>query len=268
VAAAAARLRAELPDAAPAEVAARLVETAEPVGPLLVAGGGVPDLDRARDATVVAEPALVAFPRQQALADFTAQATVTVRNLSEEEQSLTPEASLPGTEVTLSPETVELDPGGTAELAISAEATGDDRPPRHLTGTLTLGDSTVQLGLPVGPPPPAELSELELVQRGARTTGVSFTAGSVTTEDDALAVQPLGNLTLEIVDADDRVVRELTPPGGARNLLPGEYAYTLTREAREGLGDGPYRFRATALAPSTGPPAPPTVRTSPEWEPR
>jgi hypothetical protein len=170
-----------------------------------------------------------------------------------------------GTSITLSPETLELAPGATAELTLSAAATGTDRPPRYLTGTLKLDDSTALLGLPVGPPPPAELSELELTKRGSRITGVRFTAGAVTPEGDAREVQPLGDLTLEIVDAEDTVVRELTPPGGARDLLPGEYAYTFTKDVREGLGDGPYRFRATAHGPVEGPP---TVRTSPEWEAR
>jgi hypothetical protein len=265
VAAAAARLRSELPDAEPAEIAARLIETAEPVGPQLATGGGAPALERARAAAVVAEPAVVAFPRQQALADFTAQATVTVRNLGAEDQSITPQASMEGTEITLSPETLELAPNATAELTISAAATGADRPPRYLTGTLKLGESTALLGLPVGPPPPAELSELTLDQRGSQTNGVRFTAGAVNPEGDAVEVLPLGDLTLEIVDSDDNVVRELTPPGGARDLLPGEYVYTLTKEAREGLGEGPYRFRATAHGPVEGPP---TVRTSPEFEPR
>ena len=36
--------------------------------------------------------------------------------------------------------------------------------------------------------------------------------------------------------------RELTPPGGARDLLPGEYAYTLTGEIKSQLQKGVYRF--------------------------
>jgi hypothetical protein len=265
VAATAARLRAAEPDAEPAEVAARLVETAEPAGPLLAAGGGVPDLARAQGAAVVAEPHVVAFPRQQALADFTAQATVTVRNVSAEQQRITPKATLTGTKVTLSPTTLDLPPDGTAELTIAAEATGTDRPPRYLSGTLELGESTALLGLPVGPPPPAEVSELTLVERGGKTRGVSFEAGAVDRSGDAVAVQPLGDLTLAILDADGDVERELTPPGGARNLLPGEYAYTLTKDAAAGLGKGPYRFRATAHGPAGGEP---TVRTSPSFSPK
>ena len=43
--------------------------------------------------------------------------------------------------------------------------------------------------------------------------------------------------------------RRLTPPDGARDLLPAEYAYTLPLKALEKLGAGTYRFRATARAP-------------------
>jgi hypothetical protein len=44
-------------------------------------------------------------------------------------------------------------------------------------------------------------------------------------------------------------VRRLTPPGGARELLPAEYGYTLQASVRRGLQKGTYRFRATARAP-------------------
>ena len=43
--------------------------------------------------------------------------------------------------------------------------------------------------------------------------------------------------------------QSLTPPGGARDLLPAEYAYRLTASALEDLAAGEYRFRATARAP-------------------
>jgi hypothetical protein len=223
----------------------------------------VPDLFRAKAATTVAEPAIVAFPREQALAAFTAEATVTVRNLTDAEQSITPTATLEGTKATVSPTTLELPANGSAELTVSAEATGTERPPRYLTGTLKLGESTALLGLPVGPPPPVELSDLSVVEQGGKASGVRFTAGALAHRGDAVEVQPLGDLTLEIIDAHGSVARELTPPGGARDLLPGQYAYTLTKQAKADLGKGPYRFRATAHGPVE---APPTVRTSEEFE--
>jgi hypothetical protein len=68
-----------------------------------------------------------------------------------------------------------------------------------------------------------------------------------------------------MLDAKGAVVRELTPQGGARDLLPGEYAYTLTKDVKSILTHGSYRFRATAHGTAGGPP---TVRTSPSFTPR
>ena len=59
----------------------------------------------------------------------------------------------------------------------------------------------------------------------------------------------LERLALALVDADGTLRRRLTPPGGARDLLPAEYAYTLPAKALARLGAGTYRFRATARAP-------------------
>jgi hypothetical protein len=50
-------------------------------------------------------------------------------------------------------------------------------------------------------------------------------------------------------------VRRLTPPGGARELLPAEYAYTLPAGTLRALDRGRYAFRATARSPRGGKPA-------------
>jgi hypothetical protein len=105
------------------------------------------------------------------------------------------------------------------------------------------------VGLPVGPPPPANLGALSLVGSG----GVRFTAGALTERGGLRSVEPLGLLRLELTDTKGRVVRELTPLGGAPDLLPGEYAYTLTSEARKALGKGTYTFTARARGPAGGP---------------
>jgi hypothetical protein len=55
-------------------------------------------------------------------------------------------------------------------------------------------------------------------------------------------------LELELLEGE-KVVRRLTPPGGARELLPAEYGYTLEQAVLENLRAGTYRFRATARAP-------------------
>jgi hypothetical protein len=164
--------------------------------------------------------------------------------------------------VTLSPERIEVPPGGTRELEVTAAVTGDGRPPGHLSGELRAGSGRATLALPVGPPPPAPLEELRVTERDGKTTGVRFTAGAVRRVEGGLEVQPLGDLTLDIVDSDGEVVRGLTPQGGARNLLPGEYAYTLTKEARAAIAKGVHRFRATAHGPAGGTAV---VRTSPEF---
>ena len=63
-------------------------------------------------------------------------------------------------------------------------------------------------------------------------------------------------LALTLVDAGSgRVVRRLTPPGGARELLPAEYEYTLPAGALRALPDGRYAFRAVARGPRGGEPA-------------
>jgi hypothetical protein len=265
VAGIAARLRAGRPAAKPAEIAARLVETATFRGPAGAAGGGRPDLARASVATLVAEPALVAFPRQEAHAAFAAQATVRVRNLGSTAATITPRATLPGARLTLAPEKLEVAAHAEAELSVSASAAGSGRPPGQLAGTLTLGGAKLPLALPVGPAPPAPLSVLRLVTRGSKTTGVRFSAGAATPAAGGLAVQPVGDLRLQILDAAGKAVRDLTPQGGARDLLPGEYAYTLTRAAQSSLGKGTYRFRATAHGPAGGAA---TVRTSPSFSAR
>ncbi len=258
VAAIAARLRAIRPKATPGETLARLVQTATPKGPVLAAGAGVPSLGRADSAPVIATPAAVGFDRQDAGSSFSTRATVTVRNIARNEATLKPAAEMRGVRMTVSPSTLTLKPGASEQLTIKAAGS---RPEGFLSGTLTLGAARVPLSLPVGPPPPALLSPLTV--EGGR--GVRFTAGSVTAHGDALAVVPVGQLTLAILDAKGSVVRELTPQGGARDLLPGEYAYTLTKDVKDTLSGGPYRFRATAHGTAGGAP---TVRTSPSFTPR
>ena len=60
---------------------------------------------------------------------------------------------------------------------------------------------------------------------------------------------PIGNLVLTLSGPSRR---ELTPPGGARDLLPGEYAYTLTDEIRSQLQPGVYRFELRARGTAGG----------------
>jgi SAM-dependent methyltransferase len=83
---------------------------------------------------------------------------------------------------------------------------------------------------------------------------------------DLLSAVPVGTLTLRLVDADSgQGVRELTPPGGAQDLLPGEYAYTLTSESLGELEGRRLRFVATARASVGGAR---TTKRSPEFTAR
>ena len=81
---------------------------------------------------------------------------------------------------------------------------------------------------------------------------VRFTLGTFVrgrpTAGRGTRIVPAQRLALTL-EGKDGVVRELTPSGGERGLLPGEYAYTLPRSVLSGLEPGRYRFRARAHAP-------------------
>jgi hypothetical protein len=97
-------------------------------------------------------------------------------------------------------------------------------------------------------PEPVPVGRLEL-QRGPnnQVRGVRFTVGAFERGPPTKIVSA-DRLELELLKAKE-VVRRLTPPGGARELLPAEYGYTLERSVLSNLQPGTYRFRATARAP-------------------
>jgi hypothetical protein len=109
------------------------------------------------------------------------------------------------------------------------------------------------------PPQPPPLGPLAVEREDGRVTGVRFPLGAFERGDPLGAgsrVQLTERLSLTLVDAGDgRIVRRLTPPGGARELLPAEYAYTLPAGALRALDDGEYAFRAVARSPRGGEPA-------------
>jgi hypothetical protein len=57
---------------------------------------------------------------------------------------------------------------------------------------------------------------------------------------------PAAFLDVALVDAKGKVLRSLTVKGGARDLMPAEYAYAIPRAQ---LPDGDYAFRVRAWAP-------------------
>jgi hypothetical protein len=102
------------------------------------------------------------------------------------------------------------------------------------------------------PAPAVPLGSLRLTRREGKVDGVRFTLGAFDRGDPLAGgsrLEPAARLELALVDDDGVVRRRLTPPGGAHDLLPAEYAYTLPPRALERLGPGTYRFRATARAP-------------------
>lgn len=254
VAADAARLRAARPEWGPARVAAALVGTARPVdggdgdarAPAVRARTpATVDVEAAAAAALLAEPHTLSFARGR-----TGVRRLTLRNLDRRAVTATLSGDIDGARVSIAPERVRIFAGGARRVTVRVRARAGVRP-GFRTGALLAraGDTRIRVpvGVPLGPPPPAPLGPLRLVFEQGRVRGVRFTAGSVTRDGLARAVLPLGTLTLRLVG--DGSERELTPPGGATDLLPGEYAYTLTGETLRELPAGTYRFVARGRGP-------------------
>jgi hypothetical protein len=199
---------------------------------------------------------------------------ITVANAGDAPLELKLAVELPGLVASVSPAELTVEPGARQTVTLKLEATGSGRPPGYLTGrirTAAGADPAVAsvIGVPIGPPPPARLGPLALSSSKGDTDGVRFTAGALAGGDPAgggaRSVEPLGNLRLQLVDDKGKVVRELTPPGGAADLLPGQYAYTLTKDTRGGLRKGTYKFVARGRGPAGGAEV---VRSSPTFRVR
>jgi hypothetical protein len=117
-------------------------------------------------------------------------------------------------------------------------------------GRIELGPIAIPYEVVDERPPPPPLGRPEVMKRSGKPDGVRFTAGSIDRQDKGTSVIPVGNLVLTLTGPSRR---ELTPPGGARDLLPGEYAYTLTDDVRSGLRPGTYRFVLSARGTAGGP---------------
>jgi len=97
---------------------------------------------------------------------------------------------------------------------------------------------------------PVEVGALRIDRGGRR---VRFTLGRFR-RGPQTEVQVAEKLILDLVDSGGRPQRTLTFSGGARELMPAEYAYTLPAGTRRGL-----TFRVRAWAPNQDEP---TVRTA------
>ena len=251
VAARALALHRRRPRASADELAAMLVATARRRGALAAAGAGEPSLRRAGRAAALFEPRSLALPLQRAGAPWRARFRVELRNPGRRRVRL--ELRIRDADRGLSaraPRALELAPGQVRRLALSASGPAA-REPGFLTARLVARtddgrEAALPIGVPVGPPPAAGLGGLRLLRQGGRVGGVSFVAGAVRRVGDARSAEPLASLELRLEGPGGRVVRELTPLGGAPDLLPGEYAYTLTDEELDDLDPGDYRFAAEA----------------------
>jgi len=242
------------PAARAVELAAALVGTARRTGPALEAGAGVASAQRAASAQVLAtRPALTLRGR----AGGPLRARLGIANPGPRAVSLALAGELDGrtSPVTLTPATVRIAPRSSARVTVEAGAAP------VVAGSVITGrvrvrgagqELAVPLALAVAAAAPPVLGTPRLVERGRRVRGVRFSAGRVTRNEGSVAVEPLGRLRLELLDARGAVARELTPVGGATDVLPGEYAYTLSRSVLSQLGSGSYRFRASASGTAGG----------------
>jgi hypothetical protein len=225
VAGVAAALRAERPQLDPDEAAAALIGTAAPRGDADGAGGGDPLLQAGRATPFVAQPAQIAIRPGETQ-------TIAIAPLTGSTPALQP-GPADGLTITAA--------GKQLRVRAAADAKG--------SGRIDLGPIAVPYQVITEDPPPPPLGSPRVIMRGGKPDGVRFTAGSIERGDKGTSVVPVGNLVLKLTGPSERV---LTPPGGARDLLPGEYAYTLTDEIKSELAPGRYRFELRAQGTAGG----------------
>jgi hypothetical protein len=152
-----------------------------------------------------------------------------------------------------------LTPGAPARVSI--------RTPTQGAGRLTAVDqrNRVVASIPylIRPqtPPEVPLGRLQTTKGGR---GVRFTLGAFSRGDPFATGTQLrfaDTLELDLVNGQDEIVRTLTVPGGAKELMPAEYGYTLPKADFDALPPGRYAYRARAWAPNRR--APVTRRSPP-----
>jgi len=264
----AARLVRERPGATPRELREALIGAAEPDPRLPVRGAGAGALRRpVQIAAITARttPARRADP----CVGTPACVRVVLSNPGAAAQSVALDLVLDrGTRATLARPRVTIPPGGRREAEIGIDGAGADGIAAGRLVARAEGGGPVlahPFALATAAPAPPPLGPLAVQREGGRVTGVRFTLGSFERGDPLAGgarIELTERLALTIVRAGtDRVVRRLTPPGGARELLPAEYAYTLPANTLRSLPEGRYAFRAVARSPRGGKPA--TARSEP-----
>jgi hypothetical protein len=258
----AARLARERPSASPRELRAALIGGAEPDPRLPTRGAGAGLLRQPPHAAAITATTTPAARADPCPGTATCVRVVLANQGASEVTlalSILPDR---GTTATLARPRVTIPPGGQREAEIDvAQAGPDGLAAGRLVARAEGGEPLVThpFAVATGPPQPPPLGALTLAREGGRTHGVRFSLGAFERGDPLGAgtrVQLTERLLLALVDADGgRVIRRLTPPGGARELLPAEYSYTLPTETLRALGKGRYAFRAVARSPRGGEPA-------------
>jgi hypothetical protein len=264
----AARLVRERPDTTPRELRAALVGAADPDPRLPARGAGAGALRRQAQAagiTARTTPERRADPCPGTVACV----RIVLRNESASPASLALALVLDrGTRATLPRPRVRIPAGGRREAEVDVAGAGPDGLASGRLVARREGRSAAvshPFAIATAPPEPPPLGPLTVQRDGGRVNGVRFRLGAFERGDPlgrGTSVALTERLTLSLVRArGDRAVRRLTPPGGARQLLPAEYEYTLPAGALRGLRRGDYAFRAVARAPLGGAPA--TARSEP-----
>ena len=240
------------PATAADRVAAALIGTASFRGPQLAAGAGEASAGRAGATPVVATPHALSFGRLEPGSQGAVTRDLAVFNRGPGTLALELPAELgpAGFRAAVTPRRLSIRAGRTGRARVRITA---PRAVAFAAGRILIRGAGRELSVPLGaasgPPPPARVGALRLVREGGRARGVRFRAGSASSEGGRLAVEPVERLRLELRGPSSR---ELTPPGGATDLLPGEYAFTLTRDVLDELAAGRYRFLVRAAGPARG----------------
>jgi hypothetical protein len=231
---AAARLGSLHPEATASELRTMLTGAADPAGlPVGGAGAGILRPDPVLPGLTI-EPR----PKAQFRLSNSASTPLSVKTSAESGRA--------------DPATLDLQPGDAQTVTVTPITAPP--PSGYALGRLLVSNSTGGLAASLpwaiagGDPEPVPVGRLEL-QRGPKNQvrGVRFAVGAFERGPPTKIVLA-DRLELALIK-DGQVVRRLTPPGGARELLPAEYGYTLEQSVLSSLQAGTYRFRATARAP-------------------
>jgi hypothetical protein len=240
VAAAAARLFRAHPELSPAQLRAQIIAAADPADlPPERTGGGAlrPPESAAKITADPPSPASGPLDPLELTLSATASTALRLRGSGKAQ---------------IDPPTLTLTPGAPAEVSV--------RTPTQGAGRLVALDSrnrtvaSVPYLIRPQSPPAVPLGRLGLTAAGR---GVRFTLGSFSRGDplgDGSRIRFADKLELDLVNAQGETVRTLTVPGGATELMPAEYGYTLPKADFDALPTGRYAYRARAWAPNRNQP--------------